>query len=56
MKLPNKHFFKEQKKRQLKYYQMVLYTIQSLLLIKDTLNHSHPVALTITLKFAKIAL
>ena len=38
MKLPNKHFFKEQKKRQLKYYQMVLYTIKNLLAIKDILK------------------
>ena len=38
MKLPNKNFFKEQKISQLKYYQMVLYTIKNLLLIKDILR------------------
>ena len=38
MKLPNKNFFKEQKKSQLKYYQMVLYTIQNLLPVKDILK------------------
>ena len=38
MKLPNKIFFKEQKKSQLKYYQMVLYTIQNLLPVKDILK------------------
>ena len=36
--LPNKFFFKEQKKSQLKYYQMVLYTIKNLLPIKDILK------------------
>ena len=38
---------KEQKESQLKYYQMVLYTI------KDILKTLHPVVLTITLKFCK---
>ena len=38
MKLPNKNIFKEQKKSQLKYYQMVIYTIKHLLPIKDILK------------------
>ena len=38
MKLPNKTFFNKQKKSQLKYYQMVLYTIKNLLPIKDILK------------------
>ena len=32
---------------------MVLYTIKTLLPIKDILKNSHPVVLTITLKFCK---
>ena len=38
MKLPYKSFFKEQKKSQLKYYEMVLYAIKYLLPIKDILK------------------
>ena len=41
---------KEQKKSQLKYYQMVLYTLKNILPMED---RHHPVLLTTTLKFQK---